>query len=59
MNVVDWFDDNSHGHIEISGNAVFGWLELAETLQRYNDRRGDGTYARRSSTSVAQRQQRR
>lgn len=46
MNVVDWFDDNTHGHVDMSGNAVFGWLELAETLQGYNDKRADGTYPR-------------
>lgn len=46
MNVVDWFDDNTHGHVDMSGNAVFGWLELAETLQGYNDKRANGTYAR-------------
>ncbi len=46
MNVVDWFDDNTHGHVDMSANAVFGWLELPETLQGYNDKRANGTYAR-------------
>ena len=46
MNVVEWFDDNTHGHVDMSGNVVFGWLELAETLQGYNDKRVNGTYSR-------------
>ena len=46
MNVVDWFDDNTHGHVDMVGNAVFGWLELAETFQGYNDKRANGTYGR-------------
>lgn len=46
MNVVDWFDDNTHGHVDMSGNAVFGWLELAETLDGYQTKRTNGTYGR-------------
>ena len=53
MNLVDWFDDNTHGHVDMSGNAVFGWLELDETLQGYIDKCTNGTYGRtRSSTSA-------
>ena len=46
MNVVDWFDDNSHGSTDMSGNAVFGWYELSDTVDNYRKKRTDGTYAR-------------
>jgi hypothetical protein len=39
MNVVDWFTDNSHGNIDMSGNAVFGWLALP---QKQSDYKGSG-----------------
>ena len=35
MNVVDWFDDNTHGHIDMTGNAVFGWLQLTKAVGDY------------------------
>lgn len=53
MNVVDWFDDNSHGNLDMSGNVVFGWLEIAETVQGYNDKRTDGTYGRTKIIDLA------
>ena len=28
-NVVDWFDENTHGNIDMTGNQVFGWIDLA------------------------------
>lgn len=46
MNVVDWFDDNTHGQIDMTGNAVFGWLGLAETVVSYQTKRTSGTYGR-------------
>lgn len=46
LNVVDWFQDNTHGHIDMTGNQVFGWLTLTETLADYNTKRTNGTYAR-------------
>lgn len=46
MNVVDWFDDNTHGHVDMSGNGVFGWLGLGETLASYQAKRTNGTYDR-------------
>lgn len=46
MNVVDWFDDNTHGHVDMSGNEVFGWLELPETHDGYLKKRANNTYAR-------------
>ena len=46
MNVVDWFDDNTHGHVDMTGNAVFGWLQLAETVAGYGTKRMNGTYGR-------------
>ncbi|MFN8123859.1 MAG: hypothetical protein U0237_15695 [Thermoleophilia bacterium] len=46
LNVVDWFDDNTHGAIDMSGNRVFGWYELPDTLAEYSARRTDGTYPR-------------
>ena len=46
MNVVDWFDDNTHGHVDMTGNAVFGWLQLTETVAGYGTKRMNGTYGR-------------
>ena len=28
-NVVDWFDENTHGNIDMTGNQVFGSIDLA------------------------------
>ena len=39
MNVVDWFQDNTHGHVDMSGNVVFGWLTLP---QKQSDYTGSG-----------------
>ena len=46
MNLVDWFDDNTHGSVDMSGNAVFGWLNLTESVAGYQAKRTDGTYNR-------------
>lgn len=46
MNVVDWFDDNSHGSVDMGGNAVFGWLELSDTVADYRAKVADKTYSR-------------
>jgi hypothetical protein len=46
LNVVDWFQDNTHGQIDMTGNQVFGWLTLTETLADYNNKRTNGTYGR-------------
>jgi hypothetical protein len=46
MNVVDWFDDNTHGSVDIGGSAVFGWLDLSESLASYQAKRTAGTYGR-------------
>src|SRR6266498_2058779 len=46
MNVVDWFDDNSHGQIDMTGNAVFGWLTVPDTVDGYRAKRKDGSYER-------------
>lgn len=46
MNVVDWFDDNTHGNVDMSDNEVFGWLELNDSVDDYNTNRANGTYSR-------------
>ena len=46
MNVVDWFDDNTHGQVDMVGNKVFGWLQLTETVADYGTKRANGTYGR-------------
>ncbi len=46
MNVVDWFDENCHGNVDMSDNEVFGWLELNESVDDYNTNRANGTYGR-------------
>jgi hypothetical protein len=53
MNVVDWFDDNCHGNVNMQGNAVFGWLSLSDTLADYNAKRADGSYARTAIIDLA------
>jgi hypothetical protein len=35
MNVVDWFDDNTHGQVDMADNEVFGWLTLPQKLSDY------------------------
>jgi len=27
-NIVDWFDENSHGNVDMTGNVVFDWIQL-------------------------------
>ena len=59
MNVVDWFDDNSHGQVDMTGNAVFGWLTLSH---KQSDYKGSGanpaarpdifTWARQAATAA-------
>jgi hypothetical protein len=53
MNVVDWFDDNSHGQIDMTGNVVFGWLTLPDTVDGYRTNRGTGTYGRTKIIDLA------
>jgi hypothetical protein len=53
LNVVDWFDDNTHGNVDMSGNVVFGWLNLTETVAGYNQKRADGTYGRTAIIDLA------
>jgi hypothetical protein len=38
-NMVDFFDDMSHGNIDISGSQVFGWLTLPK---KWSDYKGSG-----------------
>ena len=53
LNVVDWFDDNTHGNVDISGSAVFGWLQLDESLDGYKDKLTKGTYGRTTIIDLA------
>jgi hypothetical protein len=53
MNLVDWFDDNSHGQVDMTGNAVFGWLNLTETVANYQAKRQDQTYGRTKIIDLA------
>jgi hypothetical protein len=46
MYLVDYFDEITHGRVDMSGNAVFGWYDLGWTRQDYLDQRartGDRT----------------
>jgi hypothetical protein len=49
MNIVDWFKENSHGHVDMSQSLVFGWLTLA---QNQSDYKGSGTKHARPPRSV-------
>ena len=42
MFLVDWFDDNTHGAVDIGDSAVFGWFQLAESSTEYNEKRANG-----------------
>jgi hypothetical protein len=42
MNVVDWFDDNTHGHVDMTDNQVFGWLLLAQAVGDYEGSGANG-----------------
>jgi hypothetical protein len=53
MNVVDWFDDNCHGNVDMQENAVFGWFSLGDTLAEYNAKRADGRYGRTAIIDLA------
>ena len=35
MNMVDYFRDNSHGVVDISGSQVFGWLTIPHARSEY------------------------
>ena len=37
MYLVDYFDEVTHGRVDMSGNAVFGWYDLGWTRQDYLD----------------------
>lgn len=52
LNVVDWFDDNTHGSIDMSGNEVFGWLNLDISSSEYQSRRTSGAYSRLEILSI-------
>lgn len=39
LNMVDFFDDMSHGNIDIGGSKVFGWFSLP---QQWSDYKGSG-----------------
>jgi hypothetical protein len=39
LNLVDWFDDNTHGNVDMTGNVVFDWLRLD---QKSTDYQGSG-----------------
>src|SRR5262245_44979811 len=46
MYLVDYFDEVTHGRVDMSGNEVFGWYDLGWTRQDYVDERtrtGDRT----------------
>lgn len=53
LNVVEWFDDNTHGRVDMSGNAVFGWLDLNESLAEYTTKRQSGQYGRTKIVDLA------
>lgn len=40
--VVDWFDANTHGNVDIGGSRVFGWFDLTESSAEYNQKRANG-----------------
>jgi hypothetical protein len=40
--VVDWFDANTHGNVDIGGSEVFGWFDLLESSVEYNQQRANG-----------------
>ena len=42
MYLVDYFDEITHGRVDMSGNAVFGWYDLDWTRQDYLDQRAGG-----------------
>src|SRR5262249_29201193 len=52
-NVTDWFEDNSHGSIDMSGNQVFGWLQLTESKAGYDTKLANHTYGRTSIIDLA------
>ena len=53
LNVVDWFDENTHGSVDMGGNRVFGWIGLTDSLADYQAKRGNGTYQRTSIVDLA------
>ncbi|MFN8123839.1 MAG: hypothetical protein U0237_15585 [Thermoleophilia bacterium] len=53
LNVVDWFDDNTHGAVDISGSRVFGWYQLPDTFAEYVARRTDGSCPRTKIVDLA------
>lgn len=36
-NLVDYFDENSHGNVDIGNSQVFGWMDYGHTLQDIAD----------------------
>jgi hypothetical protein len=54
--LVDYFDEITHGRVDMSGNAVFGWYDLSWTRQDYLDQRartGDRTVLVAEASRVA------
>jgi hypothetical protein len=40
--VVDWFDANTHGSVDVGNSEVFGWFDLEESSTEYNQQRANG-----------------
>ncbi len=40
--VVDWFDANTHGKVDVGESKVFGWFDLLESSAEYNQIRANG-----------------
>lgn len=40
--VVDWFDANTHGNVDVGDSDVFGWFDLEESSTEYNQKRANG-----------------
>src|SRR5262245_46855209 len=40
-NMVDFFDDMSHGHLDLSGSIVFGWITLDKAKSDYKGNGGN------------------
>jgi hypothetical protein len=36
-NMIRYFDDYSHGTLDLTGTQVFGWYQLDRSVQNYND----------------------
>ena len=36
--IVDWFDENTHGGVDIGESQVFGWFDLQETTAEFTQK---------------------